>query len=212
MKRIGYIFTLCLIWIICGSRSCGDGESLKDQWERKHLTATRDSIKQASEVDSLNDQLKKAYEVKAIQELSDFADYLKIASDSSLNATFRKQAVGMAGKLFISKEINILNWSKVIDRPDLNSLEQLLVEILKQGSSSWIQPDQIKVMKPLTQENDSSFKGRLSFNYKCLPYGKQYSIQDKSGKLEIDFYALRKVKSFGKEQLRVWEVYLGNFN
>jgi hypothetical protein len=92
MKRISYIFLLGLIWIICGSRSCGNGESLKAQREKKLVTALKDSIKQAVEVDSPSDQLLKAYEAKACQKLSDFADYLKIVSDSSLDATFRQQA------------------------------------------------------------------------------------------------------------------------
>jgi hypothetical protein len=212
MKWIGNIFILTLIWIICGARSCNENDNLKEQREKDLLSSSKDSIKQVSEIDSPTDQNLKGYETTAVLKLQDFADYLKIVSDSSMDLTFRKQAAEMALKLFIPGEIDTRNLSKVYQGQDFNMLDKLLEEILKQGSSSWIQPDQINVIKPLTQENDSSFKGRLSFIYNCIPFGKPNSAQGKSGKLVIDFYALRKAKSFGKEQLRIWEVYLGNFN
>jgi hypothetical protein len=212
MKWIGNIFILTLIWIICGARSCNENDNLKEQREKKLLSASKDSIKQSSEIDSPTNQNIRGFEATAILKLQDFADYLKIVSDSSMDLTFRKHASEMAGKLFISKQIDTRNWSKNYNEHDLNTLDKLLEKSLKQGRPCWIQPDQINVIKPSTQENDSSFKGRLSFNYNCIPFGKPDSVINKSGKLEIDFYALRKAKSFGKEQLRVWEVYLGNFN
>jgi hypothetical protein len=212
MKRIGYIFLLSLIWIICGSRSCGDGESLKEQWEKKHLIASRDSIKQAFEIDIPNDQLLKAFEVKAIQKLSDFADYLKIASDSSLDATFRQQAALMAAKLFIPGEINTRKWGKIYDENDLTTLDKLLNESQKQGMHCWVQPIQIVTITPLTRENDSTFKGMLSFYQRCILFSKPGSSEIKSGKLLIDMYAVKRIKPFGNEKLCIWEVYLGDMN
>jgi hypothetical protein len=212
MKRIGYIFILCLIWIICGSRSCGDGESLKEQWEKKHLNASIDSIKQAFEIDTPNDQLLKAYEAKAILKLSDFADYLKIASDSSLDATFRQQAAEMAGKLFIPREIDTRKWSKIYNENDLTTLDKLLNESQREGMHCWVQPIQVVAITPLIRENDSTFKGRLSFYQRCILFSKPGSSEIKSGKLLIDMYAVKRIKPFGNEKLRVWEVYLGDIN
>jgi hypothetical protein len=212
MKWIGNIFILTLIWIICGARSCNENDSLKEQREKNLLSASKDSIKQVSEIDSPTDQNLKGYETTAILKLQDFADYLKIVSDSSMDLTFRKQAAEMAGKIFISGEIDTRNLSKFYQRQDLTTFNKLLENLLEQGSSCWIQPEQIDVLKPLTMENDSTFKGRLSFTYKCIPFEKLNSAQGKSGKLKIDIYAVKKIKSFGKEQFRVWEVNLGDID
>lgn len=212
MKWIGNIFILTLIWIICGARSCSNESNIKEPQEKKLLSASKDSIKQAFEVDSPNDQLLKAYEATGMQKLTDFADYLKIACDSSLDIKFRQQAAEMAAKLFVPGEIDTRNWSKVFHEYNLNTLDRLLIESMKKGLPCRVQPDQVKVIRPLIRKNDSTFKGRLSFDYECIPFGKPIRTENLSGRLEIDIYALKKVKSFGQEQLRVWNVYLGNIN
>jgi hypothetical protein len=212
MKWIGNIFILTLIWIVCGARSCNENDNLKEQREKNLLSASRDSIKQLSEIDSPTDPNIKGFETTAILKLQDFADYLKIVSDSSMDLTFRKQASEMTERLFIPGENDTRNLSKVYQRQDLTTFNKLLENLLEKGSSYWIQPDQIKVLKPLIKENDSSFKGRLSFNYNTIPFGKPNIAQGKSGKLKIDISVIKKTKAFGKEQFRIWEVYLGDIN
>ena len=165
------------------------------------LSASKDSIKQVSEIDSPSDQNLKGYETTAILKLHDFADYLKIASDSSMDLTFRKQAAEMAAKLFIPGEIDTRNWSKIYNEQDLNTLDKLLEKSLKQGRSCWIQPDQINVLKPLTQKNDSTFKGRLSFNYNYMPYGKPNSVKNKSGNWRLTFMLKEKQNHLERNSL-----------
>jgi len=212
MKRIINIFLLALIWILCGAPNCNDGGSARERYEKNLVEKSMDSLKKAFEFDIPDARQLKAYEETACQKLADFADYLKIASDSTKDMVFRKQAAEMAGKLFISRDIDTRNWSKAYHVIDLNTLEQLLAKSLSQGMSCWLQPVQIVVSPPLKQENDSTFKGKLSFYQQIMPYTNLDQRVANPGKLEIDFYALRKVKPFGETKLKVWEVYLGDFN
>jgi hypothetical protein len=210
MKWITNIFILILIYLICSARSCNEDGNMKELNEEKLLSASKDSIKKVFEVDSPTDQLLVAYEATAKQKLTDFADYLKITSDSSMDIRFRQQAVEMAVNLFVSREIDTRNWSKAYPEPNLYNLEQLLERSLSQGMSCWFKPLQINVKAPLTLENDSTFTGALSFCQQCLPFDKPNLPGSISSMLVIDIYALKKVKSFGKEHLRIWEVYLGD--
>lgn len=212
MKWVSNIFILILIYLICSARSCTNEGNMNELNEEKLLSASKVSIKQAFEVDSPGDQLLKAYEATARQKLTDFADYLKIASDSSMDMTFRKQALEMAGKLFISGETDTRKWNKAYPGPNLNTLEQLLEKSLSQGMPCWVQPSQINVNTPLTWKNDSTFTGSLSFYQQCILFDNPDPLGSISSMLVIDIYALKKVKFFGKEHLSIWEVYLGDIN
>ncbi len=212
MKWIINIFFLTLMWIIFGSPSCSDGGGARERYEQKRIAASVDSIKQTFEIDIPDARMLRAYEETAGKKLSDFADYLKIASDSTKDMVFRKQAAEMAGKLFISRDIDTRNWSKACDVTDLNTLEQLLAKSLSHGIPNCLIPIQVEVSSQLEQQNDSSFKGRLSFYLQAISYTNPGQRVANAGKLEIDFYALRKVKPFGETKLKVWEVYLGDIN
>jgi hypothetical protein len=117
----------------------------------------------------------------------------------------------MTRKLFVPGEINTGKWSKIY-RNDLTTLDKLLEESLKKGQSCWIQPEQITVLNPLTRKNDSTFKGRLSFNQRYILFSKPDSSEIRYRKMLIDFYAVKRTKPFGNEKLRVWEIYLGDIN
>jgi hypothetical protein len=93
-----------------------------------------------------------------------------------------------------------------------NTLEQLLERSLLEGNSFWTQISQIAVNSPYTCENDSAFIGNLSFNCRRIPFGINDTLETGTEKLMINIYLLKKLKSYGDEQFRVWEVYLGEIN
>ena len=125
MKRITYILVLVIIYLISGARSCTNDADFQQMKEEKSVLASVDSIKKAFVVGSPDDQHLRALETTAKQKLIDFADYLKIASESSLDKTFRHQAIEMAGKLFISGKAETRNWSKAYPGLNLPELEAL---------------------------------------------------------------------------------------
>lgn len=210
MKRTINILILIIIYLVCCARSCTDDGNTQELREEKLLTSSIDSVKKAFEVFSPGDQLLRTYERTAKQKLNDFADYLKIASDSSIDKTFRQQAAKMAGKLFISRGVEISNWNKVHAGTDLKTIEQLLGKSVSHGISYWIKPCQIKVNKSFTMKNDTTYTGSLSFYQQLISYDNQSTPENITGMLVIDIYAIKRVKSFGKENFSIWEVYLGD--
>ncbi len=53
-------------------------------------------------------QLLRAYEVTAAQRFNDFADYLRIISDTTLDLKFRQHAAELVKGLFISDKIELM--------------------------------------------------------------------------------------------------------
>ncbi len=209
MKKAIHILVLIIIYFICGARSCNDSPNQEDKNNKKLLAYTKDSIRQAFEVDKPNDELLKFYETKACQKLVDFADYLKIAADTSINVLFRQHAAEMASKLFISEKVNFRKRGDESSKTGELTLDRLLEKSLSKGSAFWIQPLQIEVVKPLKWTNDSTYSGKLSFRPQYVFYNSQRVEESHVKMSTLEFYVIKKQKSFGKEQLMVWEVYLG---
>jgi hypothetical protein len=210
MKLIHTILILIIIYIICCARTCTEEDNSALMDEKEAISELQDSIKHifGTSIPD-NDQLR-SFEAAAKQKLINFSEYLKIASDSSMDAGLRKQAAEMAERLFISVEADTRKWSNAIQDSDLSTLNQLIEASLLKGMPCWIQPEQISVMEPFLQKDDSTFSGTLSYIQDCIPF----SIIDNPGNVPdrcvIDIYVIRKPKTFGIEVLRVWEIYLGD--
>jgi hypothetical protein len=210
MKQISYICLLILIYLICSSDGCTEDASMREIREEKLIVAIKDTVKSVFETDTLSARFMRAYEETAQQKLIDFADYMKIVSDTSLDNSFRQQAADMVSKLFISDEVDIQGWSKFHYDSKPGTLGQLLENAISQGMTTWIQPYNIEVMTPLSMENDSTISGTLSFYQKRVPFDDKFSADSINKPVVIDFFVMRKVKLFGREQLRIWEVFLGD--
>lgn len=210
MKLIHSFIILSIIYIALCARTCTDEDEAALRKERESLYELQDSIKKMFEVGIPDDQQLKSFEAKAKQKLIDFSEYMRIASDSSMDIKLRKQAGEMAERLFVSGESNIKGWSKAIQDSNLLTLNQLIEVSLSQGLRFWIKPVQINVMNHLSCKDDSIFSGTLSFIQDCVPF----PITTDPDRLPygsiIDIYVIRKPKTFGIEVIRVWEIYLGD--
>ena len=207
MKMISHLFFLLLIYLICSARSCNDNRNDREKEELKRIAVSKDSIRNVFDV--ATPQSIATYEVTASQKLLDFADYLKIASDTTMNTDFRQQAATMAEKLFVSKNSNIQR----LDQQFKNDCPKTVNEFLHKSRNNEMHPvflpEQIKMKTPFERENDSTFKGRLQFSLKF----KDSESASKKAVVEtlfIDVYLIKKAKSFGQEQVKVWEVLLGD--
>jgi hypothetical protein len=180
--------------------------------ESNALAASKDSIRKVFEVDHPEEDLLGAYEETARQKLSDFADYLKIVSDTTMNIKFREQAAEMVKRLFVNGGTRVGVWAKAYSYNDISTLDELTSKGLSKGFHLWIQPENIKVDAPLAARNDSICTGRLSFYQNCLPFDSLKSPSKNSQMVSVDIFIIKRIKSFGDEKLNVWELYLGNFN
>jgi hypothetical protein len=212
MKWTSYILTLVIIYLVCTARTCNEDESAAVNREEQYIMSLKDSVKNVFMSDSLSDQLLRAYEISAAEKLNDFADYMKIISDTTLNLKFRQHAAELAKGLFVTDKIELHNWSKTYPQSDLYTLGLLLSYSLSEGISCWINPMQINVTKPLVNENDSTFIGNLSIMSNCVPFNNKDTSEIVSGELVVDIYLVKKFRYFGNERIRAWNVYLGDIN
>ena len=210
MKWISNIFSFLLIWLLCSADGCDDGTTMAERREERQISIMKDSVRAVFEAGSPGDNLLKAYEETAKQKLIDFADYLKIASDSSVNIVFRAQAAEMAGKIFISGGTDITYWNRYSSASGRITVDSLLGNSLSNRMTSYIQPVQISIQKSFKMKNDTVYEGNLSFHPQQNSFIKDDSSETGNEMLVIDIYAVRKLKPFGKEILSVWEVCLGD--
>ena len=212
MKWIRYIMILFMLYFVCTARTCNeDGETVAGR-EEQYTMNLKDSIKDFFVSDTLNDKFIRAYEASAVQKLNDFADYLRIISDTTLEMRFRQHAAGLVKGLFITDKIELINLSRTYPESGLNTLELLLAHSLSEGTPFLFNPAQITVSKPFAFENDSTFSGNLSFINRYILPGSMEISETASVSLVIDIYLVKKLRSFGEDRIRVWDVYLGDIN
>ena len=211
MKWIKYIWILIVIYILCSARTCTEDQESIAKSEAIYTKNLKETVKQVFTSDSLPEHLLRAYEVSAKEKLNDFADYIKVISDTSVDRSFRMHSAELVRNLFISGEINLSGWCKTYPKSGLHTLEELLEYNLLKGMSGWIKPVQMDISEPFVMKNDSTFTGKMIFNCKYLPW-KSNDTSEISDKISVNIYLVKKLKSFGTDQYRVWDVYLGDIN
>ncbi len=210
MKWIGNITALIVIFLFCGADGCTENSDMAEVISEKRIMESKDSIRQAFEVNLPDNKALSAYEETAKQKLLDFAGHLKIASDSSLDIAFRQKAAEMSQRLFLSAGADIAAWNKAYNQYNLKSVKQLNDRSLASGMSFWIKPNMISIKKPLTIKNDTLFIGCLSFSQLRISYDSGSSPEIISGMLNADIYLIKRIKHFGADSLSIWEVFLGD--
>jgi len=193
MKRIKYIWIIIILYLVCSARTCTENEDAAAKREEQYIKELKDSVKHVFMSDSLSAQSLRSFEITAIDRLNDFADYLKIVSDTSLELKFRQHAFEVAGNLLVNAKTGIETWNK-------NDLK---------GANYWARPEQVIIRTPFVRENDTTYAGSLSFYQKWISFSDPQQTGNLSGPLIINIYLVRSLKSFGNQQLRVWDVYLG---
>ena len=212
MKWIRYIWILISIYLICSARTCTEDEDTATKREEQHIINLRDSIKSVFISDTLSDQFLKSFEITAIQKLNDFADYLKIISDTSLEVQFRQQAAGLVRDLFVNDKIGLHDWGIIYPEHNPETLKYLIEHCLSDGIPFWIQPSQISIRNSFTRENDSTYLGSLSFYQNRIPFINPEQSEIVIGELVIDIYLIKSLKFIGDQQFKVWDVYLGDIH
>jgi hypothetical protein len=212
MKWPKYIWILIVIYIVCSARTCNENEETTENQKEQYTMNLMNSVRNVFTSDSLSDYFLRAYEMTAIEKLNDFADYMKIIPDTTLDLRIRKHTAELARGLFLNDEIDLSGWSKSWPEAGLNIPDNLISYSLSEGVSFYNQPMKINLIKPFTGINDSTFTSDLSIIYKSFSLSGQDTSGIVSGELAIDIYLVKKLRYFGKDQIKVWDVYLGDIN
>jgi hypothetical protein len=139
-----------------------------------------------------------ALEVRAQQKLLDFADYVTLVSNPSIDSTFRQQAQEQARQLFIHPQTLIV-WEE-----EKLTLDSFLDRVEQgEGSQQYIIRN-IEVTQPLRQESAQQYAGLLTFSQPANADMPEVTYQRVA-----EIWVKKVDKQFGDEQKQVWEVFLG---
>ena len=183
MRRTVKIFALILIYFLTCGKSCDNDEKNDAQHEQRKVKTETDSLRSVFGTDTLSVSSLMAYMETAKQKLYDFTDYLQIVADTSAAEPFRNKAREMIYHLFIPGG----EPTRIISPFGLES---------------------VNIKEPFQRINDSVYEGLLVFSYKTLQHpDKIVNTASETGTIEV--FLAKRDKNFGKEKLRVWNVFLG---
>ena len=148
--------------------------------------------------DRLSPAQLKAFETRAQQKLSDFIDYVNIVADSSLDSTFRAEAMQQAEQLFVSPQARVTIQSLRQKEGEDTSVHHLLSSLLRNDAPAF-RIDTLSVHHPLTLQDSARYRGALSFYVTGL---------DQPTKHQASFIIQKADKRFGQETLSTWVVLL----
>jgi hypothetical protein len=211
MRRFLIIFAVALAYLLLCSKACDDNVQENEKMEQDKIIAIRDSIRDEFEADYLSEGSLYALEATARQKLSDFADYMQIMTDTTLDSSFKKKAGDMIKKMFISENVR-LHFSLQEDRKEKKlTVKELLADGLKTPyASARFIFDSIEVQEPLHRINTDTYSGKLSFTQKFTVYSQPDTPTTSSVRKTIDVFAMKVDKVFGDDTLSMWGVFLGD--
>lgn len=135
--------------------------------------------------DSLSPDELNAFGKRAVQKLEDYTNCLQIINNKAYDSTMRNRAKIVAAEFFLNKD----RMFQAISSYTPGAVDSAELNIQAVG----IKPSSII-------RRDSIYEGQLE--YKIIMPGKS------SNKFYFRFEILRRIRAFGNNQKRVWEVYL----
>jgi hypothetical protein len=102
MNKILRISLFILLYLLFSAKSCSDARGPDDKPEEALLKSVKDSIRLEMEISGLSEADLKAGETVALQKLSDYSDYYKLLTDTTLDPSFRDKAREVAESLFMT--------------------------------------------------------------------------------------------------------------
>ncbi|MEK6480340.1 hypothetical protein WJR50_22545 [Catalinimonas sp. 4WD22] len=140
----------------------------------------------------------KAFEVRAIQKLKDFYDYLNLLHQPSLDSVFQQHAERQLKSLFVDSTVSI-----TVGEQDSQRLQDLLNE-LKEGvpTTEIYSLQNVEVAEALHAFEANQYIGTLSFE-------QIIDHENTTSQARQAHFVVKKVpKQFGQEQEWIWEVLL----
>jgi hypothetical protein len=205
IKYIGMFLASVMVIVIV---SCGP----TDREANGHDSASDQFIEILNlQNDSLTVRNIKAFEQRAIQKLQDLKDYFEILSDSTIEDTFKKQALDMVRGLFASGDNTIT--FKLRENQEIKALKVDTFFISLQNDKYGVLTLQfynVSITNTIKKLDESEYKGVIRFRlFVFEKQGKTKALLNKAN-MQCDIIAKKVKKKFGNETKQIWEVFLGN--
>ena len=154
--------------------------------------------------DRLSPRQLRALEVRAQQKLRDFFDYLNLVSNPSLDSTFRAEAARQALLLFADPRASV-RLVPTGHPPRTMTARQWLDELTRSDEAVAFTVGEPTLSRPLTLEDSLQYRGELSVT---TPVPDAEAASSKAQAYPVRVVVKRVVKSFGEDEMQVWEVFL----
>jgi hypothetical protein len=208
MTKYFKISTIIIVLFVIYAPSCVD-EQEKANREEAILNETRNEIRAEFETDYLTGASLFAYETTAKQKLSDFADYLHVLTDTSLDMSFRAKAGEMIKSTFLSENVTLqLAQQKDIPAEEYNVHLLIKSGLTNQPSAQPFSIDSIVIYKPLHRTGNTGYAGSLTFSQNFTFPGQPGQILNSISR-SADIHLMKEDKIFGADTLKIWSVQLG---
>ena len=148
----------------------------------------------------------RALEVRAQQKLRDFFDYLNLVGDPALDSTFRAEASRQALLLFANPQARV-RLAPVGHPPRTMTARQWLDELTRSDEAMAFTVGEPTLSRPLTLTDSLQYRGELSMPGTEATKSEARTSQE-SAQTRVRVLVKRVAKSFGEDEMQVWEVIL----
>ena len=214
-NRLKYYFSYFLVIVLLKFLS-GCSSSMQKQYEGAEFAdEILDSVSVSApaledkafglQEDSLYKEKLEIFEQRAMQKAEDFAGYLEIISDTSVDEAFRKQAMEMALKQFSSPKNIITGLTDTVSKANTIHIDDFVRSVRNNNYGVF----KIRIINTLSgnginKPTDNNYRGYFILNAGIVRetiYKQQWHVN----------YEIKRVsKDFGGELKEVWEVYLSD--
>ena len=189
---------LLSLWILLNACATSHRDKMREEAEENAAIGKR--LESQFTTDQMTEEKLEAFEVRAQQKLQDFADYLNILADTSIDSIFREQAIRQTLNLFASDSVTVtMDDQKKSIRTFLEDIRQ------QEGGKGKFDVAEIEVTTPLASTTPRQFSGVLSFQQTWS--GEEAPV---AATRQMHILVKKVEKSFGEEKKQVWEVFLGD--
>lgn len=211
MNKIPILVILISSLFFLAVDSC-EGPDPAEQQSAKELTGQIiNTIEEGLEANSLTEEVKLAFQENAKRKLKEYADYVSIYSDKTIDSVFRNNIGEQIQRLFIGNEaVSHIHAENTKPQIQLFSLESPELSEESELDKLLLTVDSMEVKKFLEWYDETTYIGKLGFLQTVTGIRDGDStIIDRSPRV-CEIFVIRTKKVFVNGSQMTWKVYLGS--
>ena len=201
---LNILFTIVILSIYSCARENKSEDMTSIATETEESISADEYTEMESMIESkpteLTKEQKEAFQLRAIQKVQDFLDYVKIISDSKVDKRLKDHSAKLSIELFVSDSILITD-SILTDSAVSVPLKNYLTVLKSKKTPVYIKTEKLHFSEPLTADSLNNYKGIIEAKIK---------IKGHSLTKNIEVFLTEIDKNFGENKKDITEVRLGN--
>ncbi|PJB15171.1 MAG: hypothetical protein CO118_04800 [Flavobacteriales bacterium CG_4_9_14_3_um_filter_32_8] len=202
ISNIIVFYTLLLLYS-CASES-QDRNNMTTATEAESASQFNEDISLEKKMNVKNTLLtteqKEAFQLRAIEKLEDFIDYLKIIADQKIDSELKQHSISLALELFIN-DSTLFTDSILADTTEAIPLKSFLTTIQTNKTPILVTIEAIKFTVPITADSLFNYQGNMEVIL---------NIDGKKITKNVNVQLVEKNKKFGTINKEITEIGLGN--